>query len=108
MGSSPLTRGKRPHAVMGLLQPGIIPAFAGKTHSRRLCLGQSQAHPRVSRENTSRSGVLRTKSVRFWKALRAAPTLKFTHYRTLTQLTRGISLRILAVPTVVRALLDTA
>ena len=31
MGSSPLTRGKRPHVRVGVFDHGLIPAHAGKT-----------------------------------------------------------------------------
>ena len=50
-GSSPLTRGKRPHALSHRLDPGLIPAHAGKTRYRRGPLAKMRAHPRSRGEN---------------------------------------------------------
>ena len=53
-GSSPLTRGKRPHVHVRVLDHGLIPAHAGKTSlsSSRRCI--NEAHPRSRGENGDR------------------------------------------------------
>ena len=51
MGSSPLTRGKRPRADQRALRVRLIPAHAGKTHPRRATKREARAHPRSRGEN---------------------------------------------------------
>ena len=51
MGSSPRGRGKRAHSLRLALQPGLIPAWAGKTPCSRAPSGLPPAHPRVGGEN---------------------------------------------------------
>ena len=51
LGSSPLTRGKRRGPQNGLLDPGLIPAHAGKTRSRSRSMKNPRAHPRSRGEN---------------------------------------------------------
>ena len=51
LGSSPLTRGKRPPVVSSMLRPGLIPAHAGKTISANLDGVPTAAHPRSRGEN---------------------------------------------------------
>ena len=51
-GSSPLTRGKRRSAISALLEPGLIPAHAGKTGSAGLRWNSDRAHPRSRGENS--------------------------------------------------------
>ena len=53
-GSSPLTRGKLPHAPSIVLVEGLIPAHAGKTHRARWRTGSVAAHPRSRGENSWR------------------------------------------------------
>ena len=53
MGSSPLTRGKRPPGGGGSGEGGLIPAHAGKTHLVDAGLLQAGAHPRSRGENRS-------------------------------------------------------
>ena len=55
-GSSPLTRGKRAHSLRLALQPGLIPAHAGKTPSRIGSGWNEGAHPRSRGENSSHRG----------------------------------------------------
>ena len=50
-GSSPLTRGKRAHSLRLALQPGLIPAHAGKTAPDECSRLPSPAHPRSRGEN---------------------------------------------------------
>ena len=50
-GSSPLTRGKRRSAISALLEPGLIPAHAGKTARHFSVTFPSRAHPRSRGEN---------------------------------------------------------
>ena len=50
-GSSPLTRGKRAHGLRLALQPGLIPAHAGKTTFSTGPTSSSGAHPRSRGEN---------------------------------------------------------
>ena len=50
-GSSPLTRGKRAQRRDARPHPGLIPAHAGKTTRRRVCLVFCRAHPRSRGEN---------------------------------------------------------
>ena len=52
-GSSPLTRGKRLGGLMYRVDPGLIPAHAGKTRVRRCRPGRNAAHPRSRGENWS-------------------------------------------------------
>ena len=54
-GSSPLARGKHPGAPGGHAGPGIIPARAGETSTRRVWMGSPRDHPR------SRGGNRRTR-----------------------------------------------
>ena len=51
-GSSPLTRGKRAHAVGWGWRVGLIPAHAGKTRDHGTRNDQRAAHPRSRGENT--------------------------------------------------------
>ena len=51
MGSSPLTRGKRAHGLRLALQPGLIPAHAGKTRPWSPSCPSARAHPRSRGEN---------------------------------------------------------
>ena len=51
MGSSPLTRGKRRRNRIRGLDPGLIPAHAGKTMSSAPARVLSRAHPRSRGEN---------------------------------------------------------
>ena len=51
-GSSPLTRGKRVSRVVDLIDPGLIPAHAGKTHHVTVDATGTRAHPRSRGENT--------------------------------------------------------
>ena len=55
-GSSPLTRGKRRSAISALLEPGLIPAHAGKTSSSRATSATYRAHPRSRGENSPNQG----------------------------------------------------
>ena len=57
MGSSPLTRGKRPPRDADPGGPGLIPAHAGKTPAPRTQLRSSAAHPRSRGENPRWSGI---------------------------------------------------
>ena len=50
-GSSPLTRGKQLNELPCRLDPGLIPAHAGKTHGFRAASGGPWAHPRSRGEN---------------------------------------------------------
>ncbi len=50
-GSSPRMRGKRDQLRERLQNPGLIPAYAGKTSSRDAEDALSAAHPRVCGEN---------------------------------------------------------
>ena len=50
-GSSPLTRGKRAHSLRLALQPGLIPAHAGKTPRQKRSPRGGRAHPRSRGEN---------------------------------------------------------
>ena len=50
-GSSPLTRGKRDAFAPGVGDPGLIPAHAGKTSTRRCRRSRASAHPRSRGEN---------------------------------------------------------
>ena len=50
-GSSPLTRGKRVHALARSFFLGLIPAHTGKTSPRRPCPHHAGAHPRSRGEN---------------------------------------------------------
>ena len=50
-GSSPRGRGKRRSAILALLEPGLIPAWAGKTALAGSVSGGIEAHPRVGGEN---------------------------------------------------------
>ena len=54
VGSSPLTRGKRPQRDQKLRRWRLIPAHAGKTRSRCIRGGLRAAHPRSRGENLSR------------------------------------------------------
>ena len=51
MGSSPLTRGKRPTRQPRLAVRGLIPAHAGKTARRNGAAARQRAHPRSRGEN---------------------------------------------------------
>ena len=51
VGSSPLTRGKRPGPTRGEALTGLIPAHAGKTVSTVASIGWQTAHPRSRGEN---------------------------------------------------------
>ena len=51
-GSSPLTRGKRAHSLRLALQPGLIPAHAGKTVTVSADDWSKLAHPRSRGENS--------------------------------------------------------
>ena len=51
LGSSPLTRGKPPHAPAIAVRPGLIPAHAGKTDGASVGAREEQAHPRSRGEN---------------------------------------------------------
>ena len=51
LGSSPLTRGKRPSIQKLRLFLGLIPAHAGKTVTRLILAGLVRAHPRSRGEN---------------------------------------------------------
>ena len=51
-GSSPLTRGKRPHLVHVLARVRLIPAHAGKTLEELVNTWQARAHPRSRGENS--------------------------------------------------------
>ena len=53
IGSSPLTRGKRPLAGVKGLQGRLIPAHAGKTYATRRDPRRPSAHPRSRGENRS-------------------------------------------------------
>ena len=53
MGSSPLTRGKRPARAIQSRCPRLIPAHAGKTGWPELYRGPPAAHPRSRGENRS-------------------------------------------------------
>ena len=53
MGSSPLTRGKRPSCADDRLDLGLIPAHAGKTGCPRRRSWRGRAHPRSRGENIS-------------------------------------------------------
>ena len=53
-GSSPLTRGKRPHRRRTPARAGLIPAHAGKTVAHPLDLAGEAAHPRSRGENRQR------------------------------------------------------
>ena len=53
-GSSPLTRGKRRRNRIRGLDPGLIPAHAGKTDFRPRGLDRGRAHPRSRGENDRR------------------------------------------------------
>ena len=55
MGSSPLTRGKRPVRRDGRTPPGLIPAHAGKTGQGARPPGPRRAHPRSRGENLART-----------------------------------------------------
>ena len=55
IGSSPLTRGKRAHCLRLALQPGLIPAHAGKTSDPFKMASAARAHPRSRGENRGRS-----------------------------------------------------
>ena len=57
-GSSPLTRGKRPHVLRGHHHRGLIPAHAGKTSGRRRSPPSPWAHPRSRGENSISSRML--------------------------------------------------
>ena len=50
-GSSPRGRGKRRDRPMGADDPGLIPAWAGKTPGRWAQASSARAHPRVGGEN---------------------------------------------------------
>ena len=50
-GSSPLTRGKQPLAILSALWRGLIPAHAGKTHRALHRRRHEEAHPRSRGEN---------------------------------------------------------
>ena len=50
-GSSPRGRGKRDRLTDRTAHEGLIPAWAGKTHSRRCGPDRRPAHPRVGGEN---------------------------------------------------------
>ena len=50
-GSSPLTRGKHGFVVSERVDPGLIPAHAGKTSRRSSPLIRRAAHPRSRGEN---------------------------------------------------------
>ena len=52
VGSSPLTRGKRPEGPLGEAGGGLIPAHAGKTCRSLRERGGGRAHPRSRGENT--------------------------------------------------------
>ena len=52
MGSSPRVRGKHGDTVAVFVDPGLIPACAGKTTMAILSRATSWAHPRVCGENT--------------------------------------------------------
>ena len=60
-GSSPLTRGKRPHSAEGERTGRLIPAHAGKTRWQGPCPHLCPAHPRSRGENPNS---LRTESFR--------------------------------------------
>ena len=51
LGSSPLTRGKRPRRDLHSRQRGVIPARAGKTRIPCTSLPLCRAHPHAGREN---------------------------------------------------------
>ena len=51
LGSSPLTRGKRPHLHVRVFDHGLIPAHAGKTGQGARPSGPWRAHPRSRGEN---------------------------------------------------------
>ena len=53
VGSSPLTRGKPCHRVMGVAGWGLIPAHAGKTAADPFNMAVLQAHPRSRGENNT-------------------------------------------------------
>ena len=55
LGSSPLTRGKRPARIEALSRRGLIPAHAGKTGAAWLACAACAAHPRSRGENSWRS-----------------------------------------------------
>ena len=55
VGSSPLTRGKRPRAQPLHASQRLIPAHAGKTRSGRCLRGRCPAHPRSRGENAIRN-----------------------------------------------------
>ena len=55
-GSSPLTRGKRVTPPGPFVGPGLIPAHAGKTDTRRAAMCSTSAHPRSRGENVDGSG----------------------------------------------------
>ena len=52
-GSSPLTRGKRPHVAWLVGEERLIPAHAGKTKRLDHCLSYFSAHPRSRGENAN-------------------------------------------------------
>ena len=56
LGSSPRGRGKRPKAVEANQYRRLIPAWAGKTRTRRRIRRRKTAHPRVGGENRPGAG----------------------------------------------------
>ena len=61
-GSSPLTRGKRQTVITQSAAGRLIPAHAGKTHSRQVPDARPAAHPRSRGENQERGLVARLRA----------------------------------------------
>ena len=52
LGSSPLTRGGRPHPLPRQTPQGLIPAYAGRTVRREIPVISARAHPRLRGADT--------------------------------------------------------